>query len=123
MNDEDIDWNKFNELKDKYSDKFREYTTSTTTGSGTGDPYWGINHTPYNYPNGTTTTWDSVSTVDVNDITLQEVLKRLDAIERRLKIMEDADPELVEALKEAYDHYKFIEKLCEDSAKEKADNE
>jgi hypothetical protein len=108
-------------IKD-YNEKYREehYTTSGTnpdpfglgSGSNAGwphgnDPYLGYPHNGWN-SSGT-------GTIDMTALQLTQIMARLDAIERRLRIMEDADPELVEALKEAYDHYKFIEKLCEDS--------
>ena len=43
----------------------------------------------------------------------KKVVDRLEAIEKRLNIIDKAPDDKMKALEEAYAHYKFIEKLCE----------
>jgi hypothetical protein len=115
---------KIKDFNKKYSEERTTWASSGTNtdpfglGSG-GNAGWPYGNDPYigypQYPGNSG--WDSsgTGTVDMTALQLTQIMARLDAIEKRLRIMEDADPDLVEALKEAYDHYKFIEKLCEDS--------
>jgi hypothetical protein len=49
------------------------------------------------------------------DYKVTELIERLEAVEKRLAILEDPTPEQLEnhkMLKEAYTKYKFIEGLC-----------
>lgn len=91
--------------------------TNGGTGGWNGWPNIGGPYTT----DGTTTTGGNTGSIDHNALRIARIEDMLADIQKRLYIMENADPELVESLKEAYDHYKFIEKLCEESAKEKAD--
>ena len=77
--------------------------TYPNTGSGTGYPYTGI----------TTTGTDAWQFTNPSDETLTKVLDRLEAIEKRLSVIDKAPDDKIKALEEAYAHYKFIEKLCE----------
>jgi len=44
---------------------------------------------------------------------LQEISKRLNELDKRVGIIQEAPDDKVKALQEAYEHYKFIEKLCQ----------
>jgi len=71
------------------------YTISTGSGS-----YSGVTNADWSFNNPT-------------DDTLEKVCERLEAIEKRLSIVDKAPDDKIKALEEAYAHYKFIEKLCE----------
>lgn len=71
-------------------------TGYVTTGSAAGQTY---------------ATYDS--TWNTTDPTQDKILERLEAIEKRLTILPECSDKDNAALKDAYDHYKFIEKLIE----------
>lgn len=68
------------------------------------------------YSIGTSTTLDLESTAIATIADVEVVGERLDKIEKRLCIISDENLEMIEnfpALKDAYEHYKLIEKLVE----------
>ena len=92
-------------------------TNITWTAPSTGNTYPYGNNPGYgitNVPDIGTIGYPSTSgtyTLPSNDNA--EVLERLAGIEKRLNILDKAPSDKIAALKDAYDHYKFIEKLCE----------
>jgi len=62
---------------------------------------------PYTITTDSTTEWTFPNQQD------SKIVKRLDAIEKRLRIIPELSDKDNKALKDAYDHYKFIEKLIE----------
>ena len=85
--------------------------TTTNTVPIQPSPYYtpGTYSTPGTY-DGTTTDWTFSNPTDT---LLENVVDRLEGIEKRLSIVDKAPDDKIKALEEAYAHYKFIEKLCE----------
>ena len=94
------------------------YTTTPTTTGGS-----------FLYSNGTNPSWSTITSnpgLHVKDDAIFEgdikwkgrsLVKLLEAIENRLAILQEPDPEKLEkfaALKKAYDHYKTLERLIGD---------
>ena len=92
------------------------------------DPSWGIGDkytapSLPNYPNtyptspntvGYPNTYDTFTRPDdTTERLLRELLDRMARMEDRLKIIDEAPNDKYEALQEAYEHYKFMEKLCQ----------
>jgi len=100
--------------------------TITTTGAGGNG---------YTYGAGTGTAWVSPATQSSLKVTGdadfdgdvkikgQSITKLLEKIEDRLAILIDPDPtrlEKFQALKKAYDNYKLMDKLCQETPEEEA---
>jgi len=95
-------------------------STTWTTTSGTSN--YTISSAGSNYYNSAVTTngiqLDSTADIKIGDKSLMETLNK---IEDRLAIL-TADPKKLEkfaALKKAYEHYKLMEKLCQEDEENK----
>jgi hypothetical protein len=118
------------EIKKQIKESLIEESTKITAGAI--DPYqysWGQN-TGDVWIDTNTTTPPYVVTPNITDGTVtsdwtfdtgtsnEQLAERIEAIEKRLGILDDSlesqeKREKYKALKEAYEHYKFLEKLCE----------
>lgn len=100
-----------------------EYTTTYSTDNKTtyidnsSATTWKVDPNIYGpgsgYQTGGVTWSDSIQNTNWS-FTDPAVLKRLEAIEKRLGILDDPDPAILEkhaALKAAYEHYKMLEKI------------
>lgn len=101
----------------EYSYDYSPVTTTgnvtTTSNSGAGTV---LTHSPAltGATSGTVITTSSGTTAwDFGESVQDKILERLEAIEKRLVLLPELSDEDNTALKDAYDHYKFIEKLCE----------
>lgn len=88
------------------------YSNSTTTGGN----IWTTNGSPYNYTWNNTGNFSSVNIEESGDIKIgnRSLKNFMQAMEKRLYILEEPDPKKLEkfaALKEAYEYYKMMEKL------------
>lgn len=120
------------------------YPSFSVNGSGMGGGSITVPHTVsttgtngyrYGYGAGTGTTWASPNSANHGSIKVtgdaefdgdvkikgQSILNLLEKIEDRLAILMDPDPERLEkfqALKKAYDNYKLMDKLCQETPEE-----
>lgn len=92
------------------------YTISTGAGAGAYSSNYSYSTSPVNIT-GSGITMPSTADIKIGDKSLSEFMTKM---EERLAILvpDPSKLEKFEALKKAYDHYKLMEKLCQEENKE-----